>query len=418
MDIRICGSRLRARLERLSEFGRLPQGGITRPAWSKAYEDAKAWLETEMSHAGLKVWTDSAGNVFGGIPAAGFSTGRLVSDQKVVLTGSHIDTVPQGGMFDGALGVIAGLECLQVISEVGLKCERPLMVAAWMDEEGYYGSLFGSRAFTGRLNVPGIPTMTSPDGERLVDAMARVGFEASRAIEAKAPTGSIHTYVELHIEQGPYLERAAIPIGAVKAIVGVRRSRVVFIGRADHAGTMPMEERQDAFMAAADYALQSRESLTRKGNSHSVMNIGNVLVQPGAANVVPNRAELIHEFRDPSSEVLEMLAEEFEEILKSVARRHKVEASITQMSISHPVPCSTRILSLTEEVSAAAGLKSQRMYSAAGHDVLNLATVAEVGMIFIPSKDGRSHCPEEMTNWDHIEQGGNVLLHTLIKLAT
>jgi N-carbamoyl-L-amino-acid hydrolase len=286
-----------------------------------------------------------------------------------------------------------------------------------MDEEGYYGSLFGSRAFTGRLNAPGIPTMTGPNGDRLVDVMARVGLEASRAIDAKAPAGSVHAYLELHIEQGPYLERAGIPIGVVKAIVGVRRYRVVFIGRADHAGTMPMQERQDAFMAAAEYALSARGLLTKKGNLESVMNIGNVRVQPGAANVVPNRVELIHEFRDPNSAVLEILTREFEQTVADVARKHRVEGSITQMSISHPVPCSRRILSLTEEVSAAVGLKSQQMFSAAGHDVLNLATVAEVGMIFIPSRDGRSHCPEEKTDWEHIEQGANVLLHTLIRLA-
>jgi N-carbamoyl-L-amino-acid hydrolase len=416
-EARVSGERLRSRLERLSEFGRLPQGGITRPAWSKAYEDARAWLETEMRNAGLNVWTDPAGNVFGGIPAEEFSSGHLVPNQKVVVTGSHIDTVPQGGMFDGALGVIAGLECLQVLSELSSPCKRPLLVASWMDEEGYYGSLFGSRAFTGRLNVPGIPMMTSTDGDCLVDAMARWGFETSRAVEAKAPPGSVHAYVELHIEQGPYLERADIPIGAVKAIVGVRRSKVVFVGRPDHAGTMPMPERQDAFIAAADYALRSRELLKLQGNRPTVMNIGNILVQPGAANVVPSRVELIHEFRDSSDEVLEMLAEEFKRIAQEVARKHRVVANVNEISISHPVPCSPRVIAITEEIAGTFGLKSQQMYSAAGHDVLNLATVAEVGMIFIPSRDGRSHCPEEVSDWGHIEQGANVLLHTLLKLA-
>lgn len=395
----------------------MPQGGITRPAWSNAYQDARSWLEDEMRDAGFKVWTDSAGNVFGGIPAETFSSGRLARNQKVVLTGSHIDTVPQGGMFDGALGVIAGLECLQVISELGSTCKRPLMVASWMDEEGYYGSLFGSRAFTGRLNAVRIPVMMSPDGDRLIDAMARAGFEASRAVEAKAPSGSVHAYVELHIEQGPYLDRAEIPIGAVKAIVGVRRSRVVFVGRADHAGTMPMVERQDAFMAAADYSLQSKELLNLQASQQSVMNIGSVLVQPGAANVVPSRVELIHEFRDPNAEVLDMLSEEFKKITQQVAMKHKVAGSIDEISISHPVPCSPRVISLTEEVADGFGLKSQRMYSAAGHDVLNLATMAEVGMIFIPSRGGRSHCPEEVSDWEHIEQGANVLLHALVKLA-
>jgi acetylornithine deacetylase/succinyl-diaminopimelate desuccinylase-like protein len=170
-------------------------------------------------------------------------------------------------------------------------------------------------------------------------------------------------------------------------------------------------------MAAADYALQSRELLNRQANQQSVMNIGNVLVHPGAKNVVPSRVELIHEFRDPSAETLERLSEEFKRITQDVAKKHRVVGSTDEISISQPVPCSPRIISLTEEVADGFRLKSQRMYSAAGHDVLNLATVTEVGMIFIPSRGGRSHCPDEVSDWEHIEHGANVLLHTLVKLA-
>src|SRR5216110_2889346 len=217
--------------------------------WSPPYEQARAWLLGEAKTAGLATWVDPAGNVFGGLGAD-----RVSPDAPVVLTGSHIDTVPEGGILDGALGVMAGLECLHTIREAAIRPARPLAVAAWTDEEGRYGSLFGSRAFCGKLDGASVVDMAAVDGERLADVMARAGFDARRAPEAKAPAGSVAAYVELHIEQGPRLEESGVQIGVVEAIVGVRRSRIVFRGQADHAGTTPMERRRDAFLAAADYA--------------------------------------------------------------------------------------------------------------------------------------------------------------------
>src|SRR5206468_499073 len=255
------------------------------------------------------------GNTFGSLGAT-----ALASDRPAVLTGSHIDTVPEGGMLDGALGVIAGLECLEVLAETKTAHQRPLAVAAWTDEEGRYGSLFGSRAFCGKLDGASVVDMAAVDGERLADVMARAGFDARRAPEAKAPAGSVAAYVELHIEQGPRLEESGVQIGVVEAIVGVRRSRIVFRGQADHAGTTPMERRRDAFLAAADYALRAREHVVTRGTNRSVTNIGVVHVHPGASNIVPGRAELVHEMRDPDVAVLERLWQECRGLADSVAR--------------------------------------------------------------------------------------------------
>src|SRR5262245_18412749 len=177
-------SRLRSRVESLARFGGLAGGGVTRPAWSPPYEEARAWLMSEMRAAGLTTWIDPAGNTFGGLGAGAFS-----AEAPVVLTGSHIDTVPEGGILDGALGVLTGLECLHTIAEHGLAHGRPLVVAAWIDEEGRYGSLFGSRAFCGLLDGARIPEMASVDGERLVDAMARAGFDPGQILSAQAPRG-------------------------------------------------------------------------------------------------------------------------------------------------------------------------------------------------------------------------------------
>jgi N-carbamoyl-L-amino-acid hydrolase len=408
----VLSGRLQARIAALARFGALPGGGVTRPCWSPAHEEARAWLLAEIRTAGLAPWVDRAGNVFGGL---GLSA--LEPQKPAVLTGSHIDTVPEGGILDGALGVLAGLECLQTIREAGAAPRRPLGVVAWSDEEGRYGSLFGSRAFCGRLDAAAIPTMAAVDGERLVEAMQRAGFDPLRAPEAQAPPGAVDAYIELHIEQGARLEEAGIPIGVVDTIVGVRRARVVFHGQADHAGTTPMARRRDAFLAAADYALKARELVVTRGGPRAVTNFGVVHVHPGASNIVPGRAELVHEMRDPDVAVLERLARDCAELAQDVARARSITVEIRPMSATTPAPCAPRVQSAVEAASGALGLAWERLYSAAGHDAQNLAAITDAGMIFIPSRGGRSHRVDEMSDAAAIERGANVLLHTLLRLA-
>jgi len=365
-----------------------------------------------MRAAGLVTWVDAAGNTFGGL-----GTTALAGNRPAVLTGSHIDTVPEGGTLDGALGVIAGLECLEVLSETRTSTARPLAVAAWTDEEGRYGSLFGSRAFCGMLDGAKVEDMAAVDGERLVDVMARAGFDARRAPEAKAPMGSVAAYVELHIEQGPRLEEAAVQIGVVEAIVGVRRSRIIFRGQADHAGTTPMERRRDAFLAAADYSLRAREHVVTHGTRRSVTNIGVVHVHPDASNIVPGRTEIVHEMRDPDATVLERLWHECRGLADAVARERQIAVEVVPMSATTPALAAPRVQSSIEDACRALGFTSQRLYSAAGHDAQNLAAITDMGMLFIPSKGGRSHRVDETSDGDAIERGANVLLHTLLALA-
>jgi N-carbamoyl-L-amino-acid hydrolase len=408
----VSSPRLQSRIAALARFGALPGGGVTRACWSPAHEEARAWLLGEIKTAGLTPWVDAAGNVFGGLGLASLDSAR-----PAVLTGSHIDTVPEGGILDGALGVLAGLECLETIRASGQSPRRPLAVVAWSDEEGRYGSLFGSRAFCGRLDAAAIPTMAAVDGERLVDAMRGAGFDPLRAPEAKAPAGSVEAYVELHIEQGARLEEAGIPIGVVDTIVGVRRARVVFHGQADHAGTTPMDRRRDAFLAAADYALKARDLVVSRGGPRAVTTFGVVHVHPGASNIVPGRAELVHEMRDPDAGVLERLARECAALAEDVARARAMTVEIRPMSATVPAPCAPRVQNAIEAACSALGLRQQRLYSAAGHDAQNLATITDAGMIFIPSRGGRSHRVDEMSDADAIERGANVLLHTLQRLA-
>ncbi len=410
--LKVSLSRLDSRLRTLARFGALPGGGVSRPAWSPPHEEARAWLVAELRGAGLEAWIDPAGNVFGALGARRFETSH-----PMIVTGSHIDTVPEGGVLDGALGVLAGLECLQSLREAGVSPRYPLAVAAWSDEEGRYGSLFGSRAFCGNLDAARIPEMAAVDGERLMDAMQRAGFDARQAPEARAPAGSVAAYVELHIEQGARLEEGGVAIGVVDRIVGVRRARIVFTGQADHAGTTPMDRRRDAFLAAADFALQARELISARGSGVSVMNIGVVAVHPGAANVVPGRAELVHEMRDPDPGVLERLAIDLAEVARAVASQRGIGIEIRPLSATTPTPCAPRVMDAVEAACNSLVLTSERLYSAAGHDAQNLARVTEAGMIFIPSTGGRSHRVDETSEPDAIERGANVLLHTLLALA-
>jgi len=406
--------RLRSHIEALARFGRNADGqGISRSCWSPAHEEARAWLLARMKDAGLETRVDPAGNVFGRLDGA--VDGQ--SSRPTVLTGSHIDTVPQGGPLDGALGVLAGLECLHTIADAGLKTRLPLTVVAWSDEEGRYGSLFGSRAFTGKLDPEQIPRLQSVDGDRLVDAMARAGFNALEAPQAKCDPRTVSAYVELHIEQGPHLEAAGIPIGLVEGIVGIRRHRLRFVGEPDHAGTTPMARRKDAFLGAAEYALRAREHVVKKGSGRSVTNFGRIELSPGVSNIVPARAVLLQEIRELDARILARLDRECLAMAKRIARRRGLAVGLEPLSRTEPARCAPRVMNAVGAACRELGLKFKRMPSGAGHDAQNLATITEAGMLFIPSRGGRSHRPDEMSDWKAIERGANTLLRTLLYLA-
>ncbi|MBI3028474.1 MAG: Zn-dependent hydrolase [Candidatus Rokubacteria bacterium] len=406
--LKISLPRLRRDLTALARFGSNPGPGVTRPAWSPAHEEARAWLLVQMKEAGLEPSVDPAGNTFG----------RLGDGEPVVLTGSHIDSVPEGGTLDGALGVLAALECLRTIREAGAPLTRALAVVAWSDEEGRYGSLFGSRAFAGQLDAAKIPGMRAPDGERLVEAMARAGFNALEAPRAAADPRGVAAYLELHIEQGPHLEAKGIPIGVVEGIVGIRRNRIVFQGEPDHAGTTPMARRKDAFLAAAEYALAARQHVVRRGSGRSVTNFGVVEVKPGVTNIVPARAALLQEMRELDGRILGRLDRECAALARRIARRRGLGVAIERISRNEPARMHPEVQGAIEAAAADLRLRTLRMPSGAGHDAQNLARITKAGMIFIPSKGGRSHRPDEASDWRAIERGANVLLHTLLKLVS
>jgi N-carbamoyl-L-amino-acid hydrolase len=409
--LHIDGGRLRADIEALAQIGRDPEGGISRPAWSPAHEAARAWLLDRMRAAGLAAHVDPAGNIVGRLG------GGAAGGEPVVMTGSHIDTVPRGGPLDGALGVLAGLECLRAMAQAGVRPRCGLEVAAFTDEEGRFYGFFGSRAMAGTLDLALARRLTDPAGLALADAMRAAGFDLERAPEARRTPGSIAAYVELHIEQGPWLEAEGLPLGVVEAIVGIRRRRLTFLGQPDHAGTTPMDRRRDAFFTAAEYAAKSRDVVVRQGSGQSVTTIGVVTVSPGVPNIVPARTALLQEMRDADPAVLERLARRTLSLARRVAKRRGLGLETEDLLEAAPVRMAPRVQAAIEAAAAGLGLPTKRMPSGAGHDAQIVAAVAEAGMLFIPSQGGRSHRPDEWSDWDAIERGATVLLGTLQRLA-
>lgn len=403
-------SRLRQDILALAAIGRDPAGGISRPAWSAAHEEARAWLVGRLREAGLAPRVDPAGNVFGRLE------GRVPA-APAVMTGSHVDTVPRGGPLDGALGVLAGLECLRAIRAAGLRPGCPVEVAAFTDEEGRFYGFFGSRAMTGGLDIALAARLSDPAGLALPEAMRRAGFDLARAPEARRDPRSIAAYVELHVEQGPWLEAEGVPIGLVEGIVGIRRWRLSFLGQPDHAGTTPMDRRRDAFLTAAEYATKSRDLVVRGGGGRSVTTIGVVEVRPGVPNIVPERAALVQEIRDPEPAVLDRLARGTLAAARRVAARRGLGCEVEELLRADPVGMSPRVQDAIAAAAAARSLAVRRMPSGAGHDAQILAAVTDAGMLFVPSQGGRSHRPDEWTDWDALERGANVLLGTLLRLA-
>jgi N-carbamoyl-L-amino-acid hydrolase len=411
--LRIELSRLRRDLEALARIGRDPAGGLSRPAWSPAHEEARRWLVDRLGEAGLAPHVDPAGNVVGrldGAPGPGGAPG-------VVMTGSHIDTVPRGGPLDGALGVLAGLECLRTVREARIALPRALEVVAFSDEEGRFYGFFGSRAMTGSLDLALAGRLGDPAGLSLRDAMRGAGFDLDRAPEARRDARELRAYVELHIEQGPWLEAEGVPIGVVEGIVGIRRRRLTFVGQPDHAGTTPMDRRRDAFFTAAEYATKSRALVVKEGAGRAVTTIGVVEVQPGVPNIVPERTRLLQEIRDVDPPVLDRLARRTLATARRVAKRRGLTLEVEELMRAEPVRMSARVQAAIEAAAGDLGLGVRRMPSGAGHDAQILAAVTDAGMIFVPSEGGRSHRPDESSDWTAIERGANVLLGTLLRLA-
>ena len=409
MQARIDFERLRHDVETLAAIGRHADLGLYRMAFSEGDWAARAWLEARIKAAGLDLHIDGAANIHARYEWDGERPG--------VMTGSHLDTVPGGGHLDGALGVLAGLECLRSIKEQKLTVSYPLEAVAFTDEEGRFGGMLGSQALCGRLTPESIHAARGLDGVTLDAAMRERGLDASQMLRANRRPNSVHAFVELHIEQGPVLDRQGISVGVVEAITGLFRWNVTLSGRADHAGTTPMDMRRDALQGLVEFSGEIPRILEENGGQRSTATIGRVECSPGAANVVPGKVEFSLECRDTDQTTLDDLAHAFRRTLSTITQRRDLMFKFDVVSEITPVKCDSGVVHTIDEVARAAGAKTMRMPSGAAHDTQMMAGLTRAGMIFVPSKEGRSHSAAEWTAWEDIEIGANVLLNTLCRLA-
>lgn len=407
----IDAGRLQRRLEQLSTFGRPTGGtfgsGVSRVAYSDADVAARAWLMQEMKAAGFEPRIDPAGNIF--------ARREGTTTAPPILFGSHIDSVPSGGNFDGDLGTLSALEVLQACQAAGVATRHPLEMVVWANEEStaFGRTTAASRIVAGDLQPGDLDQVWNGMTRRA--AIARIGGNPDRIEEAVRPRGAWHGYLELHIEQGGTLDRARIPIGIVEGIVAIHRYDVVVDGFANHAGTTPMGERHDALVAASSLVLAVRQ-IAQSRDGRQVGTVGRLDVEPNSPNVVPGRVRLSVEFRDLAEAVLRELEDAFRARADAIARDSGTTMSIALASTSPTAFAHSGVQAVIGQGAERAGLVTRRLPSGAAHDAQMAAALCPMGMIFVPSVGGISHSPRELTQWGDCANGATVLLESVLGL--
>ncbi|MGE0803562.1 MAG: Zn-dependent hydrolase [Lautropia sp.] len=403
--------RLWRRVETLASFT-TPEVPWTRRAFSPLFRQARAWLRQEFADAGLAVVQDAAGNLIGRRP--GLEDGRAP-----IATGSHCDTVVGGGRFDGIIGVLAGLEVAQALRDAGHALRHPFEVIDFLSEEptDHGISCVGSRGMVGLLDHDMLAAI-DPGGASLAQALTAIGGDPSALSRPLRNPGDLTAFVELHIEQGPVLESHRLPIGVVTGIVGIRRVMIRVAGRADHAGTTPMDIRCDALVGAARIISEVRRlaCILGDGPDYVVATIGRLSVVPNAPNAVPAVVEMTLEVRSDRTEVLERFPEDLMGAVRADLDALRVSASVGQLSRSRPTECSAPVMAAIQRAADGLGYRTMTLPSGAGHDSTYVAMLAPVGMIFVPCLDGRSHCPEEWIEPSQLSAGARVLYQTICEL--
>ncbi len=404
-------SRLRELLDGINQFGREDDSpGLNRPAFSESDMAARRWLVGQIEDAGLHADIDAAGNVIG--------TWRVEGDAPLVMVGSHTDTVIAGGAYDGALGVAVGLECIKAMKEAGVAPARSIAVVSTSDEEGRFGGMLGSEALAGIVTEEWVQSSVDADGIRLWDVMSAAGFDPARVSRAALAKGSVAAFVELHIEQGPTLEKAGKPIGLVDVISGVCNWTIRLKGVANHAGSTPMAERADAFAGLAEVAVAIPEVIAAHGTDYAKITIGKVDLQPNTPHTIPGEAEFSVIFKEAEEAAMRRLADGFAEHVRRAAQNHRLEHEIEEHSWLPPVALDTDLRQAVREAAEAKSIDYLVLPSGGAHDAQTMTALCPTALIFVPSKGGVSHSPDEQTSWDDIAIGADLMLATLMRLTT
>ncbi|MHB8061303.1 MAG: hydantoinase/carbamoylase family amidase [Ruminiclostridium sp.] len=400
--------RLFRHLLELGKIGEKENSGITRLSFTKEEKAAKELVGSYMKQAGLGVWEDAVGNLIG-------RKDGMDLEAATILIGSHLDSVTEGGKFDGALGVIAGIEVLQRMNEQGIKTIHPIEVIGFTDEEGArfgYGML-GSRGIMGTLKIEALQHFDQA-GISIAQAMEQVGLEPEKIYNAARKSESIKAYIELHIEQGKVLENQNLPVGIVSGIAGPLWLKVTLRGESGHAGSTPMNMRKDPVIAAAKI-ISYIDSETRK-YANAVATIGKITVSPGGINVIPGQIEFTLDLRDIDETIRDNIENNIKAYAEKICNKNNIELDFTVLQRVAPCPCSQEISGIIEEACRLAGLHSTYLSSGAGHDGMQFKDFCPIGMIFVRSERGVSHRADEWSSENDCGAGTEVLYHTILKL--
>ena len=399
---------LQAHIDELGEIGKHPEAGLYRALYTDSWAEAMALLERWLRQAGLETRRDAVGNLFGRLPGT--------ESARVVMTGSHVDTVKQGGKYDGALGIHAALAAVKALHQAHGRPKKTLEVVAFCEEEGsrFPNNFWGSRAVCGLIEPGEVERAVDADGCSLAEAMRAHGLDPARVAEARR--GDLDAFLELHIEQGRVLESEGYPLGVVNTITGLRHLRVTVGGRQDHAGATPMDLRIDPMAGAAEMIHRLTAAAADLGRP-AVATVGSIGASPGAVNIVPARVTFTVDARSPKPDQLRTLLGTVDRILRDVAQQRGLSLQVEVLGEHRPVPLNPDLRRLLEETAAQLGLRTLEMPSGAGHDSQIMAEGVPAAMLFVPSQDGKSHRPDEYTPLEQIVPGVQVLAGALHRLA-
>ncbi|HSF54496.1 MAG TPA: Zn-dependent hydrolase [Algoriphagus sp.] len=404
-DLAVNQERLHESLMKLSAYGKNAAGGTDRVAYSKYDIEAREYIEALMKEAGLEVSIDFAGNIIGR------KTGKN-SSLKPIAFGSHIDEVPNGGDYDGPVGSMGAIEVAKTLNEKGIETEHPLEVVIFTNEEG---GVVGSRALVGALSKEALQVVSN-SGVTQFEGIKLLGGNPERIPELKRNPGDLAAFLELHIEQGGNLYNEKLDIGVVEGIVAIEWWEFSFKGKANHAGTTPMNMRKDPMLPAARFILAVNE-IVNSYEGRQVGTVGKIQAFPGAGNVIPGEVKVTVELRDLSSEKIWKIYADIESKAKLLSKESQTELDIKHIEVaSKPALADPLIREIIKTQAEKLGLSTKSLPSGAGHDAQEMARIAPMGMIFIPSKDGISHAPAEFSTKEDIANGANVLLQTILEL--
>jgi allantoate deiminase len=402
--------RIKKDIEKLSEFNSTPGKGLTRFSFTKEDREAREYIKERMKEASLSVYEDPAGNIVGRRNGA--------NNTPVVMIGSHFDSVKNGGNFDGVAGVVAGLEIARFLNEKNIKTKYSMEFIAMVEEEGgrFGGTLFGSRAMAGKVSKDELEHFRDKNGISVAEAMQKFGFDSANISKAYRDPKTLKAFFELHIEQGPLLEAEQKDVGIVNAIVGINWYEVEVIGRPDHAGTTPMNMRADALVLSSS-VIQAVNSLAEESGEGAVATVGEMKVFPGATNIVPGNVLFTVDIRCQNANVIKDIARGINKILEEKCRNQGLSYKMVNKVSIPPVKLSEHLIRILTLKSKKMGLNYRQMVSGAGHDTMIMAKVTDAALVFVPSKNGRSHCPEEWTDYEQIQKGTELVLAAVLDIA-